>query len=203
VAALQRAQELGSNDPLWRFGGAHRVRRVERMAELKEKLPAVLKGESKPADAAEQVVLASLCYYRQLYATAAGFSAEALAAQPELAGDLKAMHRYFAAFNAALAGCGQGKEAAGLDEPQRGRWRKQAVDRLRADLELLSKQIASAQADDRAFAYAVLRGWQADPDLAGLREEAALARLPEAEREACRKLWADVADVLHRAREAK
>jgi hypothetical protein len=49
----------------------------------------------------------------------------------------------------------------------------------------------------------VLRGWQADPDLAGLREEAALARLPEAEREACRKLWADVADVLHRAREAK
>jgi hypothetical protein len=37
-----------------------------------------------------------------------------------------------------------------------------------------------------------LRHWQTDSDLAGLRDDAKLAKLPEAEREACRRLWADV-----------
>jgi hypothetical protein len=41
--------------------------------------------------------------------------------------------------------------------------------------------------------------WQRDPDLAGLREEAALAKLPEAERQAFRQLWADVRSTLERA----
>jgi hypothetical protein len=37
------------------------------------------------------------------------------------------------------------------------------------------------------------------PDLAGLPEAAALAKLPAEEREACRKLWADVDALLQRA----
>jgi hypothetical protein len=37
-----------------------------------------------------------------------------------------------------------------------------------------------------------LAHWKADSDLAGIRDEAALAKLPEAEREAFRSLWADV-----------
>ena len=37
-----------------------------------------------------------------------------------------------------------------------------------------------------------LAHWKADADLAGIRDEAALAKLPEAEREAFRSLWADV-----------
>ena len=32
----------------------------------------------------------------------------------------------------------------------------------------------------------------ADTDLAGLRDEAELAKLPEAERDACRNLWIEV-----------
>jgi hypothetical protein len=43
-----------------------------------------------------------------------------------------------------------------------------------------------------------LRHWQVDPDLAGLRDKDALARLPEAERQACGKLWADVDALLRR-----
>jgi hypothetical protein len=44
-----------------------------------------------------------------------------------------------------------------------------------------------------------LRHWQNDSDLAGVRDPEALARLPEAERAAWRKLWGDVADLLRRA----
>jgi hypothetical protein len=45
----------------------------------------------------------------------------------------------------------------------------------------------------------MLGHWQADPDLAGVRGEPALAKLPEAEREAWRTLWAVIATTLARA----
>jgi hypothetical protein len=44
-----------------------------------------------------------------------------------------------------------------------------------------------------------LERWQQDPDLAGLRGEAALARLPEAEQKMCRQLWAEVKTLLGQA----
>jgi hypothetical protein len=44
-----------------------------------------------------------------------------------------------------------------------------------------------------------LRHWKADRDLVGIRDAEALAQLPPAEREACRKLWADVDALLQRA----
>jgi hypothetical protein len=44
---------------------------------------------------------------------------------------------------------------------------------------------------------------QTDPDLAGVRDPQPLAKLPEPEQEACRKLWADVEGLLKKAQDAK
>jgi hypothetical protein len=44
-----------------------------------------------------------------------------------------------------------------------------------------------------------MRHWLQDPHFAGLRGPEALALLPEPERPAWQKLWADVADTLARA----
>jgi hypothetical protein len=44
----------------------------------------------------------------------------------------------------------------------------------------------------------MLRHWKADPDLAGLRDPEALAKLPADEQQACRKLWADLDALLAR-----
>jgi hypothetical protein len=44
-----------------------------------------------------------------------------------------------------------------------------------------------------------LAHWQRDPDLAGVRDTDALKQLPEDEREAWRKLWAEVAALRQRA----
>jgi hypothetical protein len=41
-----------------------------------------------------------------------------------------------------------------------------------------------------------LQDWQRTPDLAGVRDPAALAQLPETERQPWRLLWADVAKTL-------
>jgi hypothetical protein len=46
-----------------------------------------------------------------------------------------------------------------------------------------------------------LAHWLEDPDLAGVRGPEALAKLPEGERAAWQKLWADVEEVLTRIRQ--
>jgi hypothetical protein len=75
---------------------------------------------------------------------------------------------------------------------------RQALTWLRADLALWARRAA-----DRPLARAQLRKalehWQRDPDLAGLRDEAALGKLAPEEAQACRRLWAEVAAVRDRA----
>ena len=46
-----------------------------------------------------------------------------------------------------------------------------------------------------------LRHWQQDTDLAGIRDAAALAKLPADEQKAFAQLWADVAALLKKAEE--
>ena len=48
-----------------------------------------------------------------------------------------------------------------------------------------------------------LRHWQTDPDLAGVRDKAALEKLPDAERADWEKLWSDVAELLKKVVEKK
>jgi hypothetical protein len=148
--------------------------------------------------------LADLCRrYKRLYAASARFYAEAFADQPRLAEDSQKGHRYDAACAAALAAAGRGQDAGPLDDRGRARLRRQALDWLRADLALHSKQLKSWWPGASGHARQVLTHWQKDPDLAGLREKDALAKLPEAEREACLRLWADVAALLDRAGPSK
>jgi hypothetical protein len=52
---------------------------------------------------------------------------------------------------------------------------------------------------DRDGVRAAMRSWQIDTDFAGVRGQAALAKLPDAERQRWQKLWSDVADTLARA----
>jgi serine/threonine-protein kinase len=171
------------------------------LAELDRKVRAIRMGGALPADATEQVRLAEFCFRdKKFYATAAELSAQAFAAKPELADNLKSPRRYQAACAAALAGCGQGNDAASLDNRQRVRWRQQALQWLRADLAFWTMHLEGSTAQARVALRQVLQRWQRDPNLAGLREPAALAKLPEAEQEAFRKLWADVEALLQKTR---
>jgi hypothetical protein len=74
---------------------------------------------------------------------------------------------------------------------------------VRIDLTRWAMRLESGQPADRAEVQKSLRHWQGDPDLAGLRDPAALARLPAEEQKACRKPWAEVEVHLAKARETK
>jgi tetratricopeptide (TPR) repeat protein len=194
LAELRRGDELGSRQRGWTYPSPQWVKNAERLVALDARLPSVLSGQAQPADAAEQLGLAQLCQkpYKRLHAASARFYVAAFAAQPRLADDVPAGHRHDAACAAALAGCGQGDDRPSPDAKERGRWRQQALDWLRADLAWWRQRVETGQAQD----LSTLRRWLEDPDLAGVRGEPALAQLPEAEREPWRRLWADVADAL-------
>jgi tetratricopeptide (TPR) repeat protein len=199
VQALRRGHELGSHNPRWPYPSARWLRHAEQLARLDDRLPAILDGMEQPHNACDCLALSHLCQvHRQRYAAAVRFYAEAFDAQPALAEEVQAGHRYNAARAAALAGCGQGKDAPPGDEA-RARLRRRALRWLRADLaawrRLRDQGPAAAAAADKQ-----LWRWRQDPDLSGVRDKGPLARLPVEERLAWHRLWADVADALTPAR---
>jgi hypothetical protein len=70
---------------------------------------------------------------------------------------------------------GQAKDAAKLDDEERPRLRKQALDWLRADLAAWTKLIDRGLPTDRVAVQQKLKHWQMDSDLAGIRDATALA----------------------------
>jgi eukaryotic-like serine/threonine-protein kinase len=158
-------------------------------------LPAFLAGEYQPRDNDERLALLAVCQFTNRTLALARLYADAFAADPRLAENPGTSHRYGAARAAALAGCARGADVAGLGEEERRRWRQQARRWLREDLTAWEQSLGGAAGRLRA---AQLARWRADPDLAGLREPAELAKFPADERTDCFALWAEVGAQLGR-----
>jgi Flp pilus assembly protein TadD len=196
VAAFCKADELSPGHPRIQPD----FRQAARWLELDQRLPAILAGKEKARNAREQIELAVFCRtYHERYRAAAKLYAAAFAAESALADELRLAPRFKAACTAALAAAGKGMDAAGLDDRERIRLRRQAHAWLAADLKLWSKLAGSNEARVRALVQSVLQHWQSNADLAALRDAKALAALPEAERDACRKLWEEVTAVQKQA----
>ena len=132
----------------------------------------------------------------QVYAHA--FSHDAFAAGPKLADIVPTGLRYDAAVAAALAGCGQGKDVDQLDDKERARWRRRALDWLRQDLTWWGRALDSGNAQTTVQARQKMQHWLTSADFAGVRGRDALARLPEEERQHWETLWSDVDALLRR-----
>jgi serine/threonine-protein kinase len=185
LAAFQRGHQLGSKGKGWSHLSEAWVRHCQGLVEREKKLLAVLAGEANPADAGELAGYAALCGWTRRYVGAVRLWDEAFRAEGKLADDLKAGYRTQAAAAAVRAAAGKGRDASGLGDVQKASLRKQALDWLKADLAARVQQPASERA-------AMLRRWQADEGLAGVRGEQALRALPEAERASWDDFWYEV-----------
>jgi tetratricopeptide (TPR) repeat protein len=164
---------------------------AEREAVLFRRLPGVLRGDDKPKDAAEGLEFALLAYHARQFGHSARLYAESFRADPKLAEDIDAQHRYTAACSAAQAAIGKGVTEPGLDEPAKARWRQRALDWLWADLAHDTMLSQTGPVGEESVSLS-LRRWKADPELAGIRDGHALDELPETERRDWRKFWAEV-----------
>jgi serine/threonine-protein kinase len=169
------------------------------MAAFDARLRAAVKGEQRPKDAGERLQFAQRAYELARHAAAARLWQEALEADPRLGDDRQAQHRYNAACAAALAGCGQGKDDSPPSDHQKTKLRQQALDWLTAEVGAWAKLLDTASKEQRGGIVKTLEHWQQDLDLAGIHDDAELAKLSATERVAFRKLWADVDSLLKKA----
>ncbi|MGL4551402.1 MAG: tetratricopeptide repeat protein, partial [Gemmataceae bacterium] len=190
---LRRGHEIGTKRPGWPHPSAAWLATAGRLAGLEARLPALLRGTERPADAAEAAALADLCLRRRLHAASVRFFEQASA-------DPASGRRYDAACSAAQAGCGRGEDAADLDATERRRMRRQALTWLTAELAACRRRLDGGGDDTRATVAGTTRHWQKDPDLAVVRGPEALALLPEDEREGWADVWRQIEALCRRAR---
>jgi tetratricopeptide (TPR) repeat protein/tRNA A-37 threonylcarbamoyl transferase component Bud32 len=178
---------------------AARIAEAVQLVQLGDKVQRILTGVIQPKSPLERATLAHWCQRKsqKRYALAARFYGEAFATDPALARDPCNERRYSAARAAALAGCGQGKDAAQLEAGARKRLREQALAWLQDDLtawrQLFDKGAAAPVTVSR---YMV--GWQGDSAFDDVRG-AAVERLPQMERQHWQEFWRDVEQLLRNA----
>jgi eukaryotic-like serine/threonine-protein kinase len=134
--------------------------------------------------------------HQKRHAAAARHYADAFAAKPEFAADLAQQHRYQAACSAALAAAGQGEDARVLPDKVLLMFRRWVLEWMRADLRDYERLARQGNAAFKTEIGKRLMHWRGDPDLASVRDSAALDRLPEPERATWRDLWGRVDELL-------
>jgi eukaryotic-like serine/threonine-protein kinase len=167
------------------------IHEAERMISLEPRLTELQKASVK-LDPDESAALARLCRIKQLHATSARLWAEAFTASPKLTGELYLGHRFAAACSAALAASEQSKDEPRTDQPTRDKLRRAAIDWLEADLAQSTALVERGSYLDRMIIPTLLSHWRVVPDLASLRDPAALAALPDQERHDCTVFWSRV-----------
>ncbi|HVK07194.1 MAG TPA: protein kinase, partial [Gemmataceae bacterium] len=199
LECLKQAQELGELHPPPPRGTAEEIKRAEYYLDLERQLEDVRTGQAGPPEARKCGDLALVALWKQYSVAAARLFHQALAAEPHLDWEHKSNVVYNAACAAALAGAGVGRDTADLPELTRAYWRAQALGWLRIDLAAHGRNVrrgVPTSGPGKRSPKLTWQHWQTDPDLAGVRDPAALARLPEAEHQAWETFWAEAKRVL-------
>jgi serine/threonine protein kinase/tetratricopeptide (TPR) repeat protein len=104
-----------------------------------------------------------------------------------------------AARAAALVGCGEGEDVAALSAEERAYSREQALVWLRISLTGYRDLLEKSHGKPNIMVHKEVKHAQADPNFHGVRDAAALTKLPEAERQEWKKLWEEVEQLRKRA----
>ncbi len=197
AAELNLAKAIPTEDPSYTAAIRSLLSQALQLGAMRKRLAAVLDGKDKPKDVGEWTFFLQAAYEQRHYAGAAKFAEAGLTSEPKLSDVTMSVVRYNAACCAALAPAGKGVDDSTPSDDDRAKFRAKAAGWLRDDLDAWNKVLAGrpqvAQGIDQAIQYR-----KKDTDLAAIRDAPALAKLPDPEREICRKRWADVDDLLRR-----
>jgi serine/threonine-protein kinase len=177
---------------------ARLVDECRQLVMLDELVPRLQKGEVKLREPEQLIAVARFSKdYKQFYLASARWFEEAFSARPELA---EKGQRTPAACAAVLAADGQGFDAAKLSDEEKARWRGQALTWLQSDIRVLNSIVGQELTPEmQRQVNSVLHRFLESPELATVRNKDALGKLPNDEREAWQKLWAEVDALLKRA----
>jgi tetratricopeptide (TPR) repeat protein len=173
-------------------------------------------GEKPSKDANRLSMLVELCEFRKCPVAMWGYYGQLLAIKAEEADRLR-----YAAITAALrAAAGRGEDARDLEVTERTQYRRLAFTCLLRQAAEIAVRLAESAEQDKAlieqgkggwpsgslyspssaqirlWAERQLRQWKQDPDLAIIRDEKALAKLPAEEQKGLREFWAGNEEML-------
>jgi serine/threonine protein kinase/tetratricopeptide (TPR) repeat protein len=177
--AANRFNALHALDPSWKA--------------MDDRLQAVVGGDP-PQDNAERLKLAEHAAASKRYAQATKLFAEVLESDPEFAESH--VLRFNAACTAVLAGVGKGQQAPALDDAAMAQLRAQGLRWLEEALAFFDKRLDSADNRQYSAIADALQYWRQCPDLASVRVERDLSRLPVEEQQMWRVFWAKVDTML-------
>jgi tetratricopeptide (TPR) repeat protein len=181
LATLLKAKPLLTEDYLARVIFNVEVEQLEAKARWEERLPAVLRGEVRPANSAEAAELADYCAtFEKRFLLATRFVSDAIKADPKMLDNYLQAAKY--AGWAVQAGAGSGADGAALPAETRAEYRRLALQWLRDTIGRQKKENAGGL----GFYLGTLR------DFASVRDAKELAKLPAEERAAWEKLWDEV-----------
>jgi tetratricopeptide (TPR) repeat protein len=184
--AVRRGLDLVPAREPRRLALQEKLKMCEQMLAVEARLPGLLEGKER-LPPAEMLKLSRACRNGRPHAAFRLYTA-AFAAEPALADNLETGDRYDAACAATQAADGPDPNGARLGGPERAGLRRQALAWLNADLALMSDRQRGGKSVGWALAI-----WQKDVALRSVRDQTALGKLPNAERESWQRLWADVA----------
>ena len=182
LALVRKAQSISSRSVFDLYHSPEWLARIESLAALAERLPALLNGADRPKNNAERVDVGQICAEKNLHAAAPRFRSEALNEDPKLDESRRLHFRYNTACSALLVADGRSEDATRLDEAAKSELRRRALAWLKAELAAWSKMFDAGSSENRTRVISILRWWTRDTDLASIRGTDALAKLPEAER---------------------
>jgi tetratricopeptide (TPR) repeat protein len=189
--ALDRSQTLSSKRPEVSSYVAPFVAEAKHLAQLELRLRDVLNGLSEPTTEHEYAALVDMCYWKRKYADGVGLAQRAFRAYPSMVDNRGGGYGYKAACMALLV-ARRGGGHSDADRREAARSHELALGWLYQTIEAWKPRPFGPLDAEEVDSIETIRRWHDDPDLASIREDAALADLSEAERKACRKLWASV-----------
>ena len=184
LESFRRGHEIGAKRAGWKYPSALWIQETERLVALDEKHSVVDGLDAEPDNPPEQADFARYLCYRQRYLPAVQHYLAAFAAQPALAADFNAGHRFDAARAAAAASC-----LVSVADDERNRLRGQALDWLQQDLAQWRDLLTSDSAENRARAARTLTRWRHDQALACIRDSTELHSLPEKDSQEFNRFW--------------
>jgi serine/threonine protein kinase len=177
----KKAKLLVSHDSILRAIVLAQLTTLETLAQWEEKFPAVLRGEARPTNENELIVLAEYSGgFEERYVLASQFLADAFAKDPSLNGQWMKLPLY--AGWAVQAATGKGVDATDLTASERSQLRRKALSWLRESSLRINKQ------DWDLAPYLANSTWR-NPDLAPVRDPGAIAKLPPDARAEWSRYW--------------
>jgi tetratricopeptide (TPR) repeat protein len=175
VEAYDQAIEALRTDPQ----AASRVRQdrewARTLAAIARRLPVLLRGEDRPANAQQAAQFATIAFQTGAYDASLRLWKQAIAEVPGLAEDVAAGYR-FSAVRAAVATASPESNPA-----QRAHWRNEAAGWLAAELSTYSTMLRKDEPEDRILVRQRLSIAKRSPELAPVLDVARRAHLPSDE----------------------